>query len=105
MFKCMDCGCEFEEPMEVREHHGLDYGYETLYVCPNCGETDYEEGIPCDICGEVAYKSNYCECCKEEAKEMIKVDFNHFGKANIMDLINLFNEVLDELYVEERSKK
>lgn len=105
MFKCNDCGCEFETPEWSKEFHGLEYGYEINRYCPNCGSEDYIEGMPCDICGELAYGSDYCECCKDEAKKMLKIDFNHFGKAKMRDLIDLFNEVIDELYVEERSKK
>lgn len=105
MFKCNDCGCTFEEPETTREFHGLDYGYENQYSCPKCGSTDYEDSVACDICGENAWGSCFCEVCKREAKKMLKVDFGYFTSAKMDDLIDLFNESLDELYVEERCKK
>lgn len=105
MFRCMDCGCEFEEPVESREYHGLDYGYERWYSCPNCGGTDYKDSENCDICGEMTWNGCFCDNCREEAKEMLEIDFKHFSSARMNDLIDLFNESLDELYVAERSKK
>lgn len=105
MFKCMDCGCTFEEPETTREFHGLDYGYENQYSCPYCGSTDYEDSVGCSICGNWAWGSCFCEDCKREAKKMLKVDFGYFTSAKMDDLIDLFNESLDELYVEERRKK
>lgn len=105
MFKCNDCGCTFEEPDVTREFHRLDYGYENQYSCPNCGGTDYDDSTPCDICGEDAWGSCFCDTCKEEAKDMLKIDFGHFTGAKMADIIDLFTESLDELYVEERRKK
>lgn len=104
MYKCMDCGCEFEEPNFHNEYHGLDYGAEKMYECPNCGSTDYEDSNLCDICGKYAWGSCFCESCKETAKEMLRIDFGSFAGARMMDLIDLFNESLDDLNVEERSK-
>lgn len=105
MFKCMDCGCEFEEPAVSREYHGLEYGYEERYSCPNCGGPDYKDSQPCDICGDYAWESCFCKNCREEAKDMLKIDLNHFiPQARMSDIIDLFTEALDELYVEERSK-
>lgn len=46
MYRCNDCGCEFEEPKEIKENMGEFWGmpaYETWYVCPNCNDNDYEE--------------------------------------------------------------
>lgn len=105
MFKCMDCGWEFEEPKVNREYHGLEYGHEDRCYCPNCGSEDYKEGKACGICGEYAYDGDYCECCMDEAKDMLKVDFNHFGRQRRLDMIDLFTQALDKLYVEERSKR
>ncbi len=105
MFKCNDCGCIFEEPEQTREYHGLDYGYENQNSCPNCGSTDYEDSVSCDICGDYAWGSCYCDNCKGNAKDMLKIDFGHFAGARMTDLIDLFNESLDELYVEERRTK
>lgn len=102
MYRCNECGCEFSEGMVVREHHGLDYGYEEIRVCPNCGETDYTESRSCEICGEETYNDHYCDCCMEDAKAMLRSDFKYF-KARIGALTDLFSYALDEIYVEDRN--
>lgn len=46
MYKCEDCGSEFEEPKAERESRGEFWGfpaYETVYGCPRCGSDCYEE--------------------------------------------------------------
>jgi len=105
MFKCEDCGAVFEEPAVSREYHGLEYGYEERGHCPNCGSDDYTNSKVCDICGEPAWGSDYCEDCKEKAKEFLKIDFGYFESTSVEDLLDLFNEALDDLYVEERRRK
>lgn len=102
MFRCNDCGCTFEEPNVYYENHGLDYGAEKMNECPNCHSTDYEDSTTCSICGEYAWGSDFCECCRDEAVDMLKIDFNHFGNQNIFDMIDLFTEALDKIYVNER---
>ena len=44
-FRC-ECGCEFDEPEEVREYRGEFWGtpaYETMYYCPACGDSCFDE--------------------------------------------------------------
>ncbi len=37
MFRCLECGELFKEPLEYEETHGLDTPpYEKMYVCPKC---------------------------------------------------------------------
>lgn len=46
MFRCNECGKEFEEPKVVPEYRGEFWGspaYEDEYYCPHCGSDDYEE--------------------------------------------------------------
>ena len=44
MYRCNWCECEFEEPSISVETHGLDTPpYEEISVCPNCGDTDFDE--------------------------------------------------------------
>lgn len=109
MFKCKDCGCEFEEPKEIIEYHGLDYGYEKLYGCPHCGGGDYEESTTCDICGEPSWSGCFCDKCKDDVKFMLKIDFRYFDNAKMEDLFDLFSESLDEMRDDfkrsERSKR
>lgn len=43
MYRCNDCGLEFDTPDEWEETHGLDTPpYEHISGCPGCGG-DYEE--------------------------------------------------------------
>ena len=46
MFKCLECGAEFEELEELIEPHG-----ETITACPHCGSDDVEAGNACELCG------------------------------------------------------
>ena len=44
MFKCHDCGREFEEFNTHFETHGLPTGpFERLETCPSCGSTNFNE--------------------------------------------------------------
>lgn len=46
MYRCLVCGCEFTEDEFdfVIETHGLDTPpYESIAVCPQCGDSYYEE--------------------------------------------------------------
>lgn len=53
MMLCLECGALFEQAKRVIERHGLDTPpYEEYYVCPHCGDTNYQQTWRCDICGE-----------------------------------------------------
>lgn len=42
MFKCRECGCEFDEPRTWVESHGFTHGpFERWTACPNCDSCDY----------------------------------------------------------------
>lgn len=64
MYRCNDCGCEFEEPYKYQEDTG-----EIFNVCPQCKETDYSELVVCKGCGvcfyEVELYNGMCEHCLE----------------------------------------
>lgn len=100
MWKCEN-GHEFEEFHEQREYHGLDYGYETFLVCPVCGAVGAIEDHPCEVCGEGTFNDKYCDTCLKVAKGMLKVDFKYMT-GRVSDLVDLFTEALDEIYVEDR---
>lgn len=106
MFKCSECGQIFDQPEEIRNYHGEGM-WETKSACPYCGEgiTTDDESKPCDICGGDAFGSCFCDDCKDTAKRMLMIDFNEFPSTKFRDLVDLFTEALDDLYVEERSKK
>lgn len=105
MFKCRNCGCEFEDPKLVPENRGEGM-WEDFYYCPNCGDYDYAEERRCDVCGEKHFNDgDYCDNCLEDAKDFLRTDFGHFPHGRIMDLIDLFNIALDDIYVEEKKKE
>lgn len=106
MYKCEDCGHEFEEPLILKERHGLDYGYEEIPVCPACMSSEYTKGTDCPICGEVSYKNHgFCDECMDEAKKLIREDFESLPPAHMSDLIDLLTNAVDEVYTEERRKE
>ena len=44
MFKCRECGCEFNEPHTYVERHGFTSGpFEHWSECPQCGSCDYDD--------------------------------------------------------------
>lgn len=46
MFRCNDCGEEFDAPEYYIEYHGdASAPGERWAVCPRCGDTDFEEII------------------------------------------------------------
>lgn len=47
MYRCNTTGREFEEPRYDPDFWDKNDG---AYVCPCCGDTDYDEVFECDIC-------------------------------------------------------
>ena len=44
MYKCRECGCEFDEPYTYVERHGFTHGpFERWSECPHCGSCDYDD--------------------------------------------------------------
>lgn len=46
MYRCDDCGFEFEEPKEYEDfvgYYGSQRAYQTIYLCPECGSDDFFE--------------------------------------------------------------
>ena len=44
IYKCRECGAEFDEPHRWVEHHGFTYGpMERWSACPCCGSCDYDD--------------------------------------------------------------
>ena len=104
MFKCRDCGCEFEEPSEHREYHSLDYGYETFFECPNCRSYDYTPSKECPICGNDHYGDEpFCEWCIADAEGELRTAFERYN-GSTDDLIDLFQRALDNIYIAERRR-
>ena len=47
MYRCNETGREFEEPVYDRDFWDKNDG---AYVCPCCGDTDFDAVFECDIC-------------------------------------------------------
>lgn len=44
MYRCNDCGEEFDDPaVHTERHPEVEWGCEHWYVCPHCGSTNFEE--------------------------------------------------------------
>lgn len=65
MYKCLECGFEFDEPNPETESYG-----QTFYYCPHCGSAEYHdiEWFKCEACGAVMDNMDecYCDNCKQE---------------------------------------
>ena len=70
MYKCLDCGFEFEDPKPETESYG-----QTLYYCPHCGASEYRDTdlLKCSVCGEMVEDPDecYCEDCKHETRVVV----------------------------------
>ena len=53
MYRCIDCGTEFEYPKKIREYLDDDTHFFAMYYgCPHCRSDDVEQVVVCDLCGE-----------------------------------------------------
>lgn len=104
MYKCEECGAEFEyEDMVVwTEPHG-----ERMRGCPHCKKsTDILESRDCEVCGEQHYNSNgFCDSCMRDAKKLIRDNLKHLYPGHFRDLMDLLSYAIDEVYTEERAKE
>lgn len=73
-YKCLSCGYVFEDGEQSTwfEKHGVDNPpYEKISGCPKC-RGDYEETIPCSICGFEKFDDDLnggvCDDCIEKYK-------------------------------------
>ncbi len=82
MYKCNNCGYEFETLMQGIGHLSA-YGF-----CPNCQDSDFEEMSKCDVCGNyfVEDDSKLSHICPECEKNF--VDKHSFNIQAIYDLEN-----------------
>lgn len=67
MYICNCCGAVFETPAVYEEHHpyGMTSATEYFSVCPDCGETDFDDAKKCKRCGEFVAEldDGLCDCC------------------------------------------
>lgn len=100
MYKCDDCGAEFEKLAVSKEPHGEEWN-----VCPYCGSIDWSESRKCEVCGERTYNKHYCDDCMGNAKSLIRDNLEHMYPGHFRDLLDLLSYAIDEVYTEERSKE
>lgn len=82
MYKCYECGLEFDEPKIYSEDCTPGESFEKgsfcckYRGCPRCGE-NFGELIECDACGDQIFiedsfctsKGRVCSLCEEESDE------------------------------------
>lgn len=103
-YKCLECGHIFEEGEEAHyfengEYWGVPYS-QKISCCPLCNG-EYDETVPCEICGSAHLKeeltSGVCEECIEEYRYNIQTCYeigkNQDGKIYINSfLANIFDK-------------
>jgi hypothetical protein len=74
MYFCDNCGTLFETPKQATEHHGLKSPpYETLSVCPGCGQADYSVAQKCLLCHKYVEQSSLeGDCCPTCAGHLLR---------------------------------
>ena len=81
VYKCLDCGEEFEKPASVMREYVINYAGSTekewVEECPCCGSDMIKGGEYCECCGdkwaEDDTAGNYiCKDCIEEAGDAIE---------------------------------
>lgn len=83
MYKCMECEHLFEEGEQKtwKEDRGEFWGspcYEEMSGCPLC-DGEYDEAIPCKICGgygEMEDEEEYCNECKKDVLKRFQTFIN-----------------------------
>ena len=97
MYRCNNCGAEFEQPRMMVESHGEKLGH-----CPNCLDVDYTdiEELHCDACedGYVEYKGErWCTDCKRatiQAMNQAVLGAVHITGATISTAVNTMQDVM-----------
>lgn len=96
MYKCENCGEEFEDPNNVEDFSSEYFGRMVTHytnVCPCCGSDDFQEMDKCEICEEyIPAGEVICENCKELVDGFVS---EIRGKAREKSIIHRLN--FDEL--------
>lgn len=99
MFKCADCGAEFEDP-QIVSNGGGDVG-EDAYQCPECGSFYFNSADKCEICGKLYVRedSTYeswvvCdECLERVVKKAMKVLEDNMGKKELEAFYDFYDTI------------
>lgn len=82
MYKCIDCGQEFERPYKFvnNEYYG---NYEYGYCCPYCNG-NYEDMTECHGCGQMfgehELTHGFCVNCEKNIQEKLTAFFRNFNE-------------------------
>lgn len=81
MYKCLDCKAVFEEPV-IKTYTSVEYGDNTYFYCPYCGEESIAEVDECLGCG--GWKDVHervCISCHSYAKRKLAAFAKKFSEA------------------------
>ena len=101
MYTCLECGCEFKNPIKLTEKHNLNTPpFESIYVCPTCKSTDFAESkvYHCRCCGAKLSreKTEYCsESCKIKGEKLWLKEVKRKKLLSDSPLFRLVREVDD----------
>lgn len=105
MYKCMDCGTEFESGRPMMESHG-----EVLYHCPNCLSFDFEDvsNILCEACEGEAVDNRgdrWCYDCRLATKQCMHdviVKSVRETRLNIATVVDAIEDILSDGKINEK---
>lgn len=102
MYRCKECGAEFEEPKRWRESHG-----EWLTGCPNCLALAYDDvtEFKCEACYGITetHTDKYCEECKLATKqfaEAVILRSMRKGCKSFEEVVDAMRHVLNDNVLE-----
>lgn len=93
-YKCLDCGCVFDEPKKWVEGHG-----EKMRGCPSCSG-DYEEAVQCEFCKEYYLSEELfgglCKDCIEEYRYNFEICKKiSIGCTDVVEINSLLASLFD----------
>ena len=102
LYRCLDCGWDFDDPINHREHTGVkaDGGFqETVYlsVCPYCHSSNHIILVTCSECGTEYPAGQKCPTCEAGVRGKFR-DFL-YGLSKYER--NILDDLLDGNSVEE----
>ena len=96
MFRCLNCGKEFDDAKIITEPHGERHG-----VCPNCSSSNFNEWDPQIEKSEVAATLLEVIAATNRYIDNVKDLFGHLATNADLDVIyGLAEELIEEMYDE-----
>ncbi len=101
MYKCLDCGCEFDDPNYIKESHGELYPH-----CPSCGGGNFTEieDFKCKACLGIKAEidEEWCEECKTVVRQIMSYSVTKCLKtlglplSSGTQIIDAYQDVFDQ---------